>query len=136
MMRQLDAMGFDCRSIINNAISYLSSMGGGASTGDTNITDIVNNVLDQNGYTLEDIMEMSEDSGINIAKLFIDLLVYLNEKPETNDVDSEETPGNEESTTLVKSLRRLSNKLNNPQTPEEVYQQQLRDMLYPQKTEN
>ena len=118
-MRQLDAMGLDCRSLILGLVAKLT----GASEGETVVPDqqMIAMMLDEQlakvGFTTQDLMEMSEDSGFDLNQFFNDLVVYLCEQPAV-----EEEPA------------RLLKALDATETPASRYERQLRDWLEPVST--
>lgn len=117
-MRQLDAMGFDCRSVLNNALGIISRLQQeGEGTG-LPLQDLVQQALQLSGFTVEELSEMTADSGIDILALFTSLMEYLNEGTDT-DADTDATP----EARLAKMLSRQ------PMTPVQQYEQQLRDWL-------
>jgi hypothetical protein len=129
IMRQLDAMGFDCRAVINKAAEYLAQMSqsGEAPVIDmANVTIAVGAALDKLGLTEEDLAEMAEDSGMDIQKFMIDLLIYLYEQPtpaEEKTTPTKDTTPTEETV----AARRLRALYATPGTPRDTYEQQLRD---------
>ena len=118
-MRQLDAMGLDCRSLILGLVEKLT----GAGEGETVVPDqqMIAMMLDEQlakvGFTTQDLMEMSEDSGFDLNQFFNDLVVYLCEQPAV-----EEEPA------------RLLKALDATETPASRYERQLRDWLEPVST--
>ena len=135
-MRQLDAMGFDCRKVINNMINILVSQSGEESgEGGFDIMSMITiatQALSTAGLTLEEVVEMSEDSGIDIMTLFVNLIQYLNEQPESeisNEGFVAENNGAESNMVEAKRLRLMKAIESLPTTPEQEYEQQLRDWL-------
>ena len=106
-LRQLDAMGIDCRSIINAA---LAQRGGGE--GPVTFEAIIAK-LQEMGVNTEELTEMCEDSGLDLQKLIADLVEYLNEESNGND----------------NQLRasRLMKSVSTPLTPADEYELQLRE---------
>ncbi len=133
-MRQLDAMGIDCRAIIKCIAERLSQASEkyGTSIDLTRVKQLINEQLAKINLTLEDIPEMMEDSGLDLQQFFVDLVIYLNEQPEeeAEQVDSEE-PAYEAETVAAPARKasRLFNLLDNMQTPADQYEQELRDWL-------
>jgi hypothetical protein len=134
-MRQLDAMGIDCRAIIKCIAERLSQASEkyGTPIDLTRVKQLINEQLAKINLTLEDIPEMMEDSGLDLQQFFVDLVIYLNEQPEeeTEQVGSEE-PANEAETVAAPARKasRLFNLLDNMQTPADQYEQELRDWLH------
>ena len=118
-MRQLDAMGFDCRGFIQKVQEYITSMSGSGDGSSLDLATIVALVLSQTDFSVMELMEMSEDSGLDIQQFLIDLITYLYEP-----VDS----GDGKKTDLMSSPRweTLSTQI---ATPCDTYEQQLRDWL-------
>ena len=118
-MRQLDAMGLDCRSLILGLVEKLT----GAGEGETVVPDqqMIAMMLDEQlakvGFTTQDLMEMSEDSGFDLNQFFNDLVVYLCEQPAVEEVPA-----------------RLLKALDATETPASRYERQLRDWLDPVST--
>ena len=124
-MRQLDAMGFDCRGFIRKVQEYITSMSGSGDGSSLDLATIVALVFSQTDISVTELMEMSEDSGLDIQQFLIDLITYLNEPVDTGDGDV--TP-EVEGTDLVSSPRWET--LSTPiVTPCDTYEQQLRDWL-------
>lgn len=107
VLRQLDAMGIDCRAIINTVLQQL-----GDGDGPVTIEAIIAK-LQESGVDTEELAEMCEDSGLDLQKLIADLVEYFNE--ESNGSDNQ--------------LRasRLMKSVNAPLTPADDYEQQLRE---------
>ena len=143
LMRQLDAMGIDCRALINNIASMLA--GGGSGDGEEGgevapvdpqlIVMMALAKLQESGITVQELMEMSEDSGIDIQKLIIDLIVYLSEQPEEPVVDEPteepvvEQGGEEVLEAPAKRAARLVKALDKSANPVVNYELQLREWL-------
>ena len=143
LMRQLDAMGIDCRALINNIASMLA--GGGNDDGEEGgevapvdpqmIVMMALAKLQESGITVQELMEMSEDSGIDIQKLIIDLIVYLSEQPEEPVVDEPteepvvEQGGDEVLEAPAKRAARLVKALDKSANPVVNYELQLREWL-------
>lgn len=134
-MRQLDAMGIDCRTIIKELAAKLAEMqSDGEDTGESpasfNYLELMmklNEVLNKQGLTLEEINEMASDSGIDLIKLILDFVTYMNEKP----AEDEQGEG-------LSNARgqRLLTAVKQARTPIEDYEQQLRDWLQLDKLNN
>ncbi|MBP5425812.1 MAG: hypothetical protein J6Y33_07040 [Prevotella sp.] len=138
-MRQLDAMGFDCRKVISAAMAYLSSLPS-TEEGGVSIQELVATALQKSGFTAEELIEMSEDSGLDIQKLMFDLIIYFSEKPKAEkeelvevdegpEVIEEGSKGTEKSNATRKALRRMARELDKPTTPAQAYELELRDWL-------
>lgn len=122
-LRQLDAMGFDCRSVISQLQERLSALGQSdiAQGIDlSKITQATEDVLNQMGFTKEELFEMAEDSGIDITKTIVDFIIYMSEKP-AEDGDT--------GAPALQQLNRAGSVLDAPLTPADEYAQQLRDWL-------
>ena len=123
-MRQLDAMGIDCRAIIGRLVALMTGAeGGGTTTIDyATIASLLNEQLEKNGLTLQELWEMSEDSGVDLSKLLIDLVIYFSEKPATD---------GEQSGAIgpIKRAQLLISDYEAKATPADIYEQQLRQWL-------
>ena len=122
-LRQLDAMGFDCRSAINQLQERLSALGQSdiAQGIDlSKITQATEDVLNQMGFTKEELFEMAEDSGIDITKTIVDFIIYMSENP---------AEGGDTGAPALLQLNRAGSVLDAPLTPADEYAQQLRDWL-------
>ncbi len=122
-LRQLDAMGFDCRSVISQLQERLSALGQSdiAQGIDlSKITQATEDVLNQMGFTKEELFEMAEDSGIDITKTIVDFIIYMSEKP---------AEGGDTGAPALQQLNRAGSVLDAPLTPADEYAQQLRDWL-------
>ena len=122
-LRQLDAMGFDCRSAINQLQERLSALGQSdiAQGIDlSKITQATEDVLNQMGFTKEELFEMAEDSGIDITKTIVDFIIYMSENP---------AEGGDTGAPALQQLNRAGSVPYAPLTPADEYAQQLRDWL-------
>ena len=122
-LRQLDAMGFDCRSVISQLQERLSALGQSdiAQGIDlSKITQATEDVLNQMGFTKEELFEMAEDSGIDITKTIVDFIIYMSENP---------ADGGDTGAPALQQLNRAGSVLDAPLTPADEYAQQLRDWL-------
>lgn len=122
-LRQLDAMGFDCRSVISQLQERLSALGQSdiAQGIDlSKITQATEDVLNQMGFTKEELFEMAEDSGIDITKTIVDFIIYMSEKP---------AEGGDTGAPALLQLNRAGSVPYAPLTPADEYAQQLRDWL-------
>lgn len=135
MMRQLDAMGIDCRAIITQVVAALSSTSDEQPMSREELFAKVVSALNKAGFTLEEINEMTEDSGVNMAKLIVDLMTYFSETPEPAEESAEEDDTQEETVEetsnarALRGLRRMAKALDTPATPQQAYEQQLRNWL-------
>ncbi len=140
LMRQLDAMGIDCRTLINNIASMLA--GGGNGDGEEGgevapvdpqmIVMLALAKLQESGISEQELMEMSEDSGIDIQKLIIDLIAYLSEQPVVDEPTEEpvvEQGGDEVLEAPAKRAARLVKALDKSANPVVNYELQLREWL-------
>ena len=122
-LRQLDAMGFDCRSVISQLQERLSALGQSdiAQGIDlSKITQATEDVLNQMGFTKEELFEMAEDSGIDITKTIVDFIIYMSETP---------AEGGDTGAPALQQLNRAGSVPYAPLTPADEYAQQLRDWL-------
>jgi len=125
-MRQLDAMGIDCRAIIGRVVALMTGAEGGEATAldFATLALLLNEQIEKMGLTLQEIMEMSEDSGIDLTKLLVDLVIYFNEKPATESEDAQDGEA-----APAKKAARLISAFNAKATPADAYEQQLRQWL-------
>lgn len=87
VMRYLDTIGFDCRTFILGVISRLSDAQGEGNTekyGLEAIQAAIHSALAELDLTEDDVREMLADSGIDLNKFVIEILMYLSEQPETS----------------------------------------------------
>lgn len=134
LMRQLDAMGFDCRALIKNVVALMSGSGSGEEGEGSEVAPVDPQMivmlalakLQESGISEQELMEMSEDSGIDIQKLIIDLIVYLSEQPEEPVV---EQGGEEVLEAPAKRAARLVKALDKSANPVVNYELQLREWL-------
>lgn len=82
-MRQLDAMGYDCRGFIEDVMHAIN---GSDSTSEVDYFSLIMQ-LGEAGVDVALLFEMLDDSGIDGIQFLIDLIVYLSEN---NENDSEE----------------------------------------------
>lgn len=93
ILRYLDEQGIDCRTIIKQLMSQLMNIvSGGEGSGDGTINyfaliTTINNICASLGTDMQEVTEMFSDSGIDLMSFFINLVLYLNEQPDT-DADS------------------------------------------------
>lgn len=114
-MRQLDAMGFDCRAIIMQILNMISEVGEGSSI---SITDILN-YLSNAGVDVNALNEMCQDSGFDMTKFLLDLYIYFSEYTPTENVP---TSNNAHAVQLMDAIQ-------TPVTPADEYEQQFRQWL-------
>lgn len=113
-MRQLDAMGIDCRAIINGILSAMTGNSGEGGTLDMQtLVLLLSEQLAKVDLTMQDLTEMSADSGLDLPQLIVQLMVYFNEQPEQPS----------------RKAARLYQAMEDMQTPADRYEQQLRDWL-------
>ena len=117
-MRLLDAMGFDCRKVINNIINILATQAGNGEVNMISLMAIVTQALQMTDLTVEEVYEMSEDSGLDITSFFLNLAQDLQENLETAEVAGEDKGYN-----LFKAFNHITT------TPELEYEQQLSEWL-------
>ena len=116
-LRALDEMGIDCRSIIQAVIDQLQQ---GQDEGST-MSDIVAAVmarLAELGIDEQALLEMGQDSGLDVEQLITDLVTYLNENP--TQPEGMDAPAR--TNAVYKSLT-------SPLTPADEYADQLRHWL-------
>lgn len=114
-MRQLDAMGFDCRTFIKNMITAISSAtGSDGSSGDIDILAIYAK-LQEMGVDPQEVIEICNDSGYDVMKLIIDLIAYMTEEPQAN--------------SAANVTARLMQKIAQPLTPVETYEKEVRQWM-------
>lgn len=113
-MRQLDAMGIDCRAIINGILSAMTGNSGEGGTLDMQtLVLLLSEQLAKVDLTMQDLTEMSADSGLDLPQLIVQLMVYFNEQP----------------VQPSRKAVRLYQAMEDMQTPADRYEQQLRDWL-------
>ncbi len=123
LMRQLDAMGFDCRALIRRIASLMAGNEGGEDTELNPLTIYmsIHEQLQKLGISEQELLEMAEDSGIDLTKFIADLITYFIEQPAGSDDDSMATP--------ARRAARLINAFDSSATPAIRYEEQLRDWL-------
>ena len=90
ILRYLDELGIDCRSIIKQLMSQMVNiMNGGEGSGDGTINivtllAVIDNICNTLDIDLIELTEMLSDSGIDVMTFFIDLVLYLSEQPDTD----------------------------------------------------
>lgn len=138
MMRQLDAMGIDCRSLISSVAAEVAKATGSEDTSldMTTMTMLVMEAIQKAGYTPQELAEMSEDSGLDVSKLIFDLYTYFTEQPEeeedtTPEEEEEEdtTPEGQTQPASARRAARLIEAFDNSATPAMRNEQQLRQWL-------
>jgi hypothetical protein len=127
MMRQLDAMGIDCRSLISSVAAEVAKAMGSEDTSldMTTMTMLVMEAVQKAGYTPQELAEMSEDSGLDVSKLIFDLYTYFTEQPEEEDT----TPEGQTQPASARRAARLIEAFDNSATPAMRNEQQLRQWL-------
>jgi hypothetical protein len=128
MMRQLDAMGIDCRSLISSVAAEVAKAMGSEDTSldMTTMTMLVMEAVQKAGYTPQELAEMSEDSGLDMGKLIFDLYTYFTEQPEE---EEDTTPEGQTQPASARRAARLIKAFNNSATPAMRNEQQLRQWL-------
>lgn len=123
LMRQLDAMGLDCRALIRRIASLMAGNEGGEDTELNPLTIYmsIHEQLQKLGISEQELLEMAEDSGIDLTKFIADLITYFIEQPAGSDDDSTATP--------ARRAARLINAFDSSATPAIRYEEQLRDWL-------
>ncbi len=127
MMRQLDAMGIDCRSLISSVAAEVAKAMGSEDTSldMTTMTMLVMEAVQKAGYTPQELAEMSEDSGLDVSKLIFDLYTYFTEQPEEEDT----TPEGQTQPASARRAARFIEAFDNSATPAMRNEQQLRQWL-------
>ena len=135
-MRQLDAMGFDCRSIILGLVAKLTGAGEGevVMPDQETVTMMLYEQLANLGLTMQDLTEMSEDSGFDLIQFFHDLIAYLCEQSTVEDEEAgeevaEEGAGDNVESAPARRAARLLKALDATDTPVSRYEHQLRNWL-------
>ena len=125
-MRLLDAMGFDCRALIRRIASLMAGNEGGESIelNPLTIYMTIHEQLQKLGISEQELMEMSEDSGINMTKFLADLYAYFAEQPAGSGDGGDDSP-----TAPARRAARLINAFDSSATPAIRYEEQLRDWL-------
>ena len=130
MMRQLDAMGIDCRSLISSVAAEVAKATGSEDTSldMTTMTMLVMEAIQKAGYTPQELAEMSEDSGLDVSKLIFDLYTYFTEQPEEEE-EEDTTPEGQPQPASARRAARLIEAFDNSATPAMRNEQQLRQWL-------
>ena len=130
MMRQLDAMGIDCRSLISSVAAEVAKAMGSEDTSldMTTMTMLVMEAVQKAGYTPQELAEMSEDSGLDVSKLIFDLYTYFTEQPEEEE-EEDTTPEGQTQPASARRAARLIEAFDNSVTPAMRNEQQLRQWL-------
>lgn len=125
IMRQLDALGIDCRTILKNIIAKMTGSEEGEDTelSPFQIIMMLNEQLEKQGLTMQDLYEMSDDSGIDIIKLITDLAAYFSEQSDDDSNDIQPVP--------AKKAARLLKAMETGGTPADRNEQLLRDWMAP-----
>lgn len=131
MMRQLDAMGIDCRSLISSVAAEVAKAMGSEDTSldMITITMLVMEAVQKAGYTPQELAEMSEDSGLDVSKLIFDLYTYFTEQPEEEEEGEDTTPEGQTQQASARRAARLIKAFDNSATPAMRNEQQLRQWL-------
>jgi len=96
LMRYLDSMGFDCRGLIKTVIEQLPPLptddsGQPIMPIDTEkLQAAIQAALAQLGLTEQDLVEMSQDSGIDLMEFIMELIAYFNEEQTEEPVEPED----------------------------------------------
>ena len=125
IMRQLDALGIDCRTILKNIIAMVTGSEEGEDTelSPFQIIMMLNEQLEKQGLTMQDLYEMSDDSGIDIIKLITDLAAYFSEQSDDDSNDIQPVP--------AKKAARLLKAMETGATPADRNEQLLLDWMAP-----
>ena len=125
IMRQLDALGIDCRTILKNIIAKMTGSEEGEDTelSPFQIIMMLNEQLEKQGLTMQDLYEMSDDSGIDIIKLITDLAAYFSEQSDDDSNDIQPVP--------AKKAARLLKAMETGATPADRNEQLLLDWMAP-----
>lgn len=125
IMRQLDALGIDCRTILKNIIAKMTGSEEGEDTelSPFQIIMMLNEQLEKQGLTMQDLYEMSDDSGIDIIKLITDLAAYFSEQSDDDSNDIQPVP--------AKKAARLLKAMEASATPADRNEQLLLDWMAP-----
>ena len=115
IMRYFDAMGFDCRGIVNQLLAMDPNIIVDGKVDLELLKQDLDALCQLRGITLNDLNEMMEDSGIQFDVFLMELVDYLNENPDTDVMRAD-----------IRSIRSSKNELTNPV---ETYENQLYDWL-------
>jgi hypothetical protein len=134
IMRQLDAMGFDCRALINSIAAAIAQKQGGeaALLAPQAIAMLIQEQLLKAGISEQELQEMSEDSGIDLQKLFQDLAAYFSEQSEPqpeSGSEPEQEPESGPESVPAKRAASLIKAIDNNSTPVAHNEQLLREWL-------
>ena len=130
-MRQLDAMGFDCKTFINYAMEAIFSSSGSEEESSIDLIEImmaINTALGKMNLEMEDVLEMSEDSGIDLMGFLFDLIIYLNEDSDSDEAAADngvEVRENRE----AKVAQRIQALKASSKTPRDYYEEELTEWL-------
>ena len=130
-MRQLDAMGFDCKTFINYAMDAIFSSSGSEEESSIDLIEImmaINTALGKMNLEMEDVLEMSEDSGIDLMGFLFDLIIYLNEDSDSDEAAADngvEVRENRE----AKVAQRIQALKASSKTPRDYYEEELTEWL-------
>ena len=139
-MRQLDALGIDCRTIIKTIIAKMTAPEGEEpqELNPMTIMAMISQQLSEMDLTLQELVEMADDSGVDVGKLISDLVTYFMEQPEDEPIDEptdepedgmEPTEQTIEESAPIKRAACLYQLMDESITPAQRYEQQLRDWL-------
>lgn len=127
IMRQLDALGIDCRAIIKDIVAQMTDSEGGEDRplDMLKVITLLQEELQKLGLTMQEVWEMGEDSGLNMSKLLTDLVAYFNEKPKTEEKGGQTG----EPALAAKRAASLLHVLDNEATPAERNEQKLLEWM-------
>ena len=114
-MRYFDAIGFDCRGIVNQLLAMDPNIIVDGKVDLELLKQDLDSLCQLRGITLNDLNEMMEDSGIQFDVFLMELVDYLNENPDTDVMRAD-----------IRSIRSSKNELDNPV---ETYENELYDWL-------
>jgi len=118
-MRQLDALGFDCRGFIKAMITLMDSSVDVENIDKQTLKRLVIQACEQIGITLDDLKQMFLDSGIEYQPFVMELIAYLAEQPSVT-----------EGADLQMAVDQIFNEMMNQSlTPADVYANQLREWI-------
>lgn len=116
ILHMLDDMGIDTRSVILSALGMIAALSGEEiASNPAAIMNIANKIMGKLNFTPQELMEMSEDSGINIVDLFVQLISYLY--------------GQSTHAGAMPATDGLMQTMKTPELPSTAYELQLRDWL-------
>jgi hypothetical protein len=116
ILHMLDDMGIDTRSVILSALGMIAALSGEEiASNPAAIMNIANKIMGKLNFTPQELTEMSEDSGINIVDLFVQLISYLY--------------GQSTHAGAMPATDGLMQTMKTPELPSTAYELQLRDWL-------